>query len=105
VNTSPSESVVKEIREESGFEARPVKLAALLDRRKHPHPMQFHHIYKLYFLCELTGGQAQTSLETDGVDFFAEDALPPLSAGRITVGQIQLMFRHERERGLPTTFD
>ncbi len=67
--------------------------------------MQFHHIYKLYFLCELTGGQAQASLETDGVDFFAEDALPPLSTGRITVGQIQLMFRHERERGLPTTFD
>ena len=105
VNTSPSESVVKEIREESGFEARPVKLAALLDRRKHPHPMQFHHIYKLYFLCELTGGQAQTSLETDGADFFAEDALPPLSTGRITQGQIQLMFRHERERQLPTTFD
>jgi ADP-ribose pyrophosphatase YjhB (NUDIX family) len=105
VNVSPSECVVKEIREESGFETRAVKLAALLDRRKHPHPTQFHHIYKLYFLCELTGGQPQASLETDGADFFAEDALPPLSTGRITQGQIQLMFRHERERQLPTTFD
>jgi ADP-ribose pyrophosphatase YjhB (NUDIX family) len=105
VNISPSESVVKEIREESGFETRAVKLAALLDRRKHPHPTQFHHVYKLYFLCEITGGQAETSLETDGADFFAEDALPPLSTGRITPGQIQLMFRHERQRDLPTTFD
>jgi len=105
VNVSPSESVVKEIREESGFEARAVKLAALLDRRKHPHPTQFHHVYKLYFLCELTGGQAQPSIETDAVDFFAEDALPPLSSQRITPGQIELMFRHERQRGLPTTFD
>jgi ADP-ribose pyrophosphatase YjhB (NUDIX family) len=105
VNVSPSECVVKEIREESGFEARAVKLAALLDRRKHPHPMQFHHIYKLYFLCELIGGQVATSIETDAADFFAEDALPPLSTGRITRGQIELMFRHERERDLPTTFD
>jgi ADP-ribose pyrophosphatase YjhB (NUDIX family) len=105
VNVSPSEAVVKEIREESGFEARAVKLAALLDRRKHPHPTQFHHVYKLYFLCELTGGQAQPSIETDAVDFFAEDELPPLSIQRITPGQIELMFRHERERGLLTTFD
>jgi ADP-ribose pyrophosphatase YjhB (NUDIX family) len=105
VNVSPSESVVKEIREESGFEARAVKLAALLDRRKHPHPTQFHHAYKLYFLCELTGGESQTSIETDAVDFFAPDQLPPLSVGRITAGQIELMFRHERERDLPTTFD
>jgi ADP-ribose pyrophosphatase YjhB (NUDIX family) len=105
VNDSPSESVVKEIQQESGFEARVVKLAALLDRRKHPHPTQFHHVYKLYFLCELTGGEAQSSIETDGVGFFAEGELPPLSVNRITQGQIELMFRHERERDLPTTFD
>ena len=105
VNDSPSESVVKEIQQESGFEARAVKLAAVLDRRKHPHPTQFHHVYKLYFLCELTGGEAQSSIETDAVGFFAEDELPPLSVNRITQGQIELMFRHERERDLPTTFD
>jgi ADP-ribose pyrophosphatase YjhB (NUDIX family) len=105
INVSPGESAVKEIREESGFDVRVVKLAAVLDRRMHPHPTQFHHAYKLYFLCELTGGHAEASIETDAVDFFAEDALPPLSTQRITLGQIQLMFRHERERHLPTTFD
>jgi ADP-ribose pyrophosphatase YjhB (NUDIX family) len=105
VNVSPSECVVKEIREESGFESRALKLAALPDRRKHAHPTQFHHVYKLYFLCEITGGSAQPSIETEAVDFFAEDELPPLSSGRITPGQIQLMFRHERQRQLPTTFD
>ncbi len=85
MNDSPSESVVKEIQQESGFEARAVKLAALLDRRKHPHPTQFHHVYKLYFLCELTGGaEGASSTETDGVGFFAEDELPPLSVNRIT---------------------
>jgi ADP-ribose pyrophosphatase YjhB (NUDIX family) len=106
VNTSPAENTAKEIREESGFEARAVKLVAVLDRRKHPHPPQFHHIYKLFFLCELTGGTAAfTGTETDAVDFFAEDALPPLSLQRITAPQIHMMFRHERERTLPTEFD
>ena len=105
VNQSPTESVVKEVREESGFEAKVVKLAALLDRRKHLHTPKFHHIYKLFFLCELTGGSAGTSIETDAVDFFAEDALPPLSIQRVTAPQIQLMFRHRRDPGLPTDLD
>jgi ADP-ribose pyrophosphatase YjhB (NUDIX family) len=105
VNESAAEAIVKEIREESGFEAKAIKLAALLDRRKHAHPSQFHHAYKLFFLCELTGGSAEISIETDAVDFFAEDALPPLSVQRVTAGQMQLMFRHHRERGLPTDFE
>jgi ADP-ribose pyrophosphatase YjhB (NUDIX family) len=105
VNQSPSEAIVKEIREESGFESRVVKLVAVLDRRLQDHPPSFQYVYKLYFLCELTGGSAALSVETDGVDFFAEDALPPLSIQRITPAQIQRMFRHQRERALPTEFD
>jgi ADP-ribose pyrophosphatase YjhB (NUDIX family) len=105
VNQSPAEAIVKEIREESGFEAKVVKVAALLDRRRHPHPSQFHHAYKVFFLCELTGGSAGVSIETDAVDFFAEDALPPLSTQRVTAAQIGLMFHHLREPGLPTDFD
>ena len=34
---TPSEAVVREVFEESGFEARVVKLAAVYDRSKHPH--------------------------------------------------------------------
>ena len=105
VNQSPSEAIVKEIREESGFEARATKLAAVWDRRKHSHPPSFHHAYKLFFLCELIGGSAQSSIETSEVDFFAADALPPLSVHRVTAEQIRAMFRHERERDLPTEFD
>src|SRR6202034_1592801 len=82
VNDSPSGAVAREIREESGFEARAVKLAALVDKRRHPHPPGVHHIYKLFFLCELTGGAARVSDETDAVDFFPVRALPPLSLGR-----------------------
>jgi ADP-ribose pyrophosphatase YjhB (NUDIX family) len=105
INDSPSEAVAREIYEESGFRARPVKLAALFDRQRHPHPPSMYHIYKLLFLCELTGGEARTSNETDAVEFFPVDSLPELSAGRVVRTQIERMFEHHRQRDLPTDFD
>lgn len=103
---SPSEAVAREVFEESGFEVRVVKLAAVYDRSKHPHlpPMPFH-LYKLFFLCEITGGAATESYETTGVDFFAEDPLPPLSISRTLPFQIARLFEHYRNRALPTDFD
>ena len=38
VGESPAEAVVREIREESGFETQVCKLVALYDRNKHEHP-------------------------------------------------------------------
>jgi len=103
---SPSEAVVREVFEEAGFEVRVEKLAAVYDRSKHPHipPMPFH-LYKLFFLCEITGGQATESHETTGVDFFAEDQIPPLSISRTLPFQIARMFEHYRNPALPTDFD
>lgn len=107
VNQTPAESVVREIREESGFESRSIKLAAALDRTRQGHePPHPFHVCKLFFLCEITGGAASISLETSEVAFFAEDAIPPdLSLARTTPAQIDLMFAHWRDRGLPTAFD
>jgi ADP-ribose pyrophosphatase YjhB (NUDIX family) len=105
VNEAPSEAVVREVREESGFEARAVKLAALVDKNRHPHPPGVHHIYKLMFLCELTGGAPLAGTETDAVGFFPVSALPPLSTGRILATQIERLYRHQLERALPTDFD
>lgn len=105
VNQTARECVEREIREESGFEARARKLAAVHDySRQGNRGVQPFSIYKLFFLCDLTGGEARTSLETDAVDFFAEDALPPLSLGRTNPQQIELMFAHHRDPRLPTDF-
>ncbi len=103
---SPSESVAREIREESGYLARPLKLLAVYDRSKHPHvpPLPFH-IYKLFFLCELLGGEASPSLETSDVGFFAEDEIPPLSISRTTEAQLVRMFAHLRHPHWPADFD
>jgi len=104
---TPSEAVVREIREESGFEAKVLKLAAVWDRSKHPHrPFMPFHIYKLFFLCEITGGAAIESHETTGVGFFGEDEIPQeLSISRTLPFQLARMFEHYRNRALPTDFD
>jgi ADP-ribose pyrophosphatase YjhB (NUDIX family) len=105
VNDAPAAAVAREIREESGYKARAVKLAALVDKNRHPHPPGVHHIYKLFFVCELVGGSPATSTETDAVEFFPVDALPDLSTGRVIAPQIERLYRHHLDRSLPTDFD
>lgn len=105
INESPAENIVKEIFEESGYESRVVKLAALYDRQKHDHPHQWPHIYKAFFLCEITGGAPLINLEVSAIDFFALDNLPPLSLPRVTAKQIARMFEHAKNLTLPTDFD
>ena len=105
VNESPAESAVREVFEESGFEARAVKLAAVYDYRKSNRPQHLDSIYKLFFICELTGGSARASIETSEVAFFARHDLPNLSVGRTTAAQIERMFSHAEDPGLPTDFD
>ncbi len=105
VGEPPSRAVEREIREESGYEARAVKLLALYDRNLHGHPPYIFHTYKLYFLCTLVGGAPARSIETDGAEFFAEDALPELSVARTTKEVLHRMFEHLRHPELPTDYD
>ncbi|MGH8211177.1 MAG: NUDIX hydrolase [Steroidobacteraceae bacterium] len=105
VNEAPSEAVVREIFEESGYRAKAIKLAALVDKNRHPHPPSVHHIYKLFFLCELTGGIATISIETDAVEFFPVRSLPELSTGRALSSQIERLYEHQLNTDLPTDFD
>lgn len=103
---SPSECVVREIREESGYETEARKLLAVYDRSKHPHEPPFpFHIYKMFFLCEIKGGSPQISHETTAVDFFPEDQIPELSISRILPNQIARMFEYYRNPDLPVYFD
>jgi ADP-ribose pyrophosphatase YjhB (NUDIX family) len=106
VNQSAAECVVREIAEESGFIAKARKLAAVRDYQRSGHPPRnVDSIYKMFFLCDITGGAARPSDETSEVAFFARDALPPLSLGRTTAAQIDRMFHHAEHPELPTDFD
>jgi ADP-ribose pyrophosphatase YjhB (NUDIX family) len=109
VNESPSQAIEKEIGQESGFRARAVKLAALWDRARHGHGPTLHHGWKAFFLCEIQGGEPRGSYETDAVEFFDPDDLPPMSLARSTPRQVSRMLDHWRDwqggRRLPTDFD
>ena len=106
VGDSPAEAVEREVVEESGFEVKTKKLCAVYDRNKHPHKPSFpFHLYKMFFLCEITGGNAKTSIETTDVAFFKENKLPQLSTGRVLPQQIKRMYQHYRNPTLPTDFD
>jgi len=105
VGESSSESVVKEILEESGYHTRATKLIAVYDRDKQGHPPHPNYIYKLFFQCELVGGSASISIETEDVGFFAEDNIPELSLGRILPNQITKLFEHYRNPNLAVEFD
>ncbi len=105
IGDSPGLAVEREAREESGYEVRAVKLAAVYDRNRHEHTPLLYHIWKLFFMCEITGGAPSPSVETEAVEFFGPDALPPLSIGRVTPLQIAHMFEHHQHPEWPTTFD
>lgn len=103
---SPAENVVREIEEESGLKTRAVKVLAVFDRAKHTHEPAFpFHVYKLFIMCSLIGGNAAASGETNAAEFFAQDELPELSETRVTVWQINRMFAHHQNPNLPTDFD
>jgi ADP-ribose pyrophosphatase YjhB (NUDIX family) len=107
VNESPAEAVAREVREEAGIEVQAYKLAAVWDRTRHPHTRSHpFQVWRLFFLCEITGGEPQPGPETSAVAFFAEHELPAdLSTSRVLLPQIRRMFEHRRQVSLPTDFD
>lgn len=107
VGESPSTAVEREVYEESGYQTRAVKLLALYDRNhaRHNHPPFEHHIYKVFFRCELVGGTPTNSVETEAATFFAETEIPDLSLTRVVPTQITRLFEHYRHPDWPTDFD
>jgi ADP-ribose pyrophosphatase YjhB (NUDIX family) len=104
---TPSEAMLREIVEETGYTARTTKLAAVYDRTRQGHAAGFFSAYKLYFLCEITGGAAASSSETGAVKFFKEEQLAglDLSLARVTLAQLHMLFKHARQPELPTEYD
>ena len=107
VGESPSEAIVREVYEESGYLTKATKLLALYDRNhpRHNHPPMRHHVYKLFFRCELIGGAPAENLETSEVEFFAQQQIPELSLTRVVPSQIARLFEHYYHPNLQTDFD
>lgn len=105
VGQSAAESVEREVREESGYIVKAVKLLACWDRNKHPHPSIPFHAYKLVFHCDLLCSVPNASSEITEVGFFEEEQIPALSLTRTLPEQIRFVFESVRDPMAPTAFD
>ncbi|HUR79083.1 MAG TPA: NUDIX hydrolase N-terminal domain-containing protein [Acidimicrobiales bacterium] len=75
IGYSPSEVVVKEVKEETGIDVEPVRIIAVIDGVRN----QFTRVplYSLVFHCRVVGGELRAHpLECRDVGFFGRDALP-----------------------------
>ena len=106
INLTVAENVVKEVREESGFEVSARKLAAVWDRTRQGHPSGLFSCCKFFFICDIVGGAAATGLETSEISWFSAADMPhDLSLGRVLPDQLRRMFEHAHDTALPTDFE
>ena len=92
VNESPSEAVIRETKEETGYNVSAIKLLALWDKLKHDHPPQWPHTYKCFFYCEIISGEPTDNIEISEQDFFDIHNLPLLSTHRVTAKQLARLY-------------
>nr|WP_321238878.1 NUDIX domain-containing protein [uncultured Tolumonas sp.] len=103
---TPSQGVIREVFEESGFVVRQPRLIAVKDRDVHPYTPKYpFHIYKMIFLCELVSGEPKANIEISEIDFFSLENLPELSQGRTLPDDIKLIFEHENNPALNVYID
>lgn len=94
VGFSPSEVAVKEVKEETGLDVKPIRIVAVHDKRCHPHPPAPHYAYKIFILCKLIGGEFNTAFDILDKGFFEQNNIPLLSEERTLKSQIDLMFEY-----------
>jgi ADP-ribose pyrophosphatase YjhB (NUDIX family) len=105
VNSSVSESAVRECLEEAGARVKPKRVIIIHQADKHydfPYP---YTIYKIFVECELIENRFSPNTETLAADFFAIDSLPPLSHERNTREQVELCFEAKNHELFETVFD
>ena len=91
VGYSPTENILKEIEEETGFEAKVERLLAVFDTNRFQ--LQSKQYAKFVFECKLLDGQFQKNQEIADLQFFAIDQLPALSEKRITKEHIEILLQ------------
>ena len=103
---SVGSNTVKELKEETGLDGKPVRLIAVEDRNKHNTPVYAYGVCKVVILCEVTGGVFEKNSETTEIGYFAPDELPEnLAVEKTTAEQIMLCFEAAKHPEKPVYFD
>lgn len=105
IGFTPSQMVVKEVREESGLEVSADRLLAVYDKSCHLHPPSPWYIYKMVFLCSVAGGDLNPGFDILDAGWFNINELPELSTERIMAGQIIQLYSNAKRGDGITVFD
>lgn len=106
VGETPSSAVIREVFEEYGKIVTTSKLIGVFDGNRGGGELATSHAYKLYFLCDIVEETCATRfLETDDVQFFDENEIPPLSSYRTPLKHLMECFTHLRNPTKPSSFD
>lgn len=90
-NESPMEGIIREVKEESGYDVEIRSLYAVKDRDRNQYVPKYPvSLYKMFFTAEVIGGAPCETMETSAVRFFDIDSLPELSEDRVLKGDIVL---------------
>lgn len=85
-------NTVKEVKEEAGLDVKVTRLIALQDQHRDNIPVFAYGICKVFFLCDLIGGEFAENTETTASGYFALDELPELAEIKTTRKQVELCF-------------
>lgn len=105
VNTSVSESVVRECSEEAGAVVAPKRIIAVHHANKQNNFIYPFTIYKIIVECDLLEYNFEENTETLGSGFFSFDNLPELSVERNNLNQINLCFEAKEHKLFEPVFD
>lgn len=103
---SVESNTLKEVREETGLEARAVRLISVQDRNKHNKPIYAYGVCKVFVLCEVIGGKFEENIETTEIRYFSADELPEnLAEEKTSREQIEMCFEAYTDDNWQTQFD
>lgn len=106
VDQSVASNVIKEVKEETGFDVSAERLAAVQDWRKHNVCNYAYGVVKIFVLCKMLSGAFQENIETTEIRYFGREELPSLLAvEKTTKEQIEMCFDAYEDENWKTQFD
>ena len=104
-NESINSNTIKEAKEESGLDVKPIRIIAIQDRNKHNVPQYAYGIVKVFVLCEVLGGSFEQNNETTESNYFSLENLPILDEDKNVYEQIKMCFDAIKDNKWQVVFD
>ena len=104
-NLSPADNIIKETKEEAGLDVYVKMVVAVQDRDKHNFPPYAYGVVKIFYLCEVIGGEFTENIETSESRYFSKEELPTLAEEKCNKEQILMCFEAYQSDNWTVVFD